>query len=113
VIFGCVSQVGEQSANIARTALLSAGWPETIPGLTIDRKCGSAEAAVHVAIGPRSHRRMTDAVVAGGAENMSAGADGQQPGRPRRRPSAGWPQRTLRAHFGRAKPPNACATCGA
>jgi acetyl-CoA acyltransferase len=51
VVFGCVSQVGEQCGNIARTALLSAGWPETIPGMTVDRKCGSSEAAVHVAIG--------------------------------------------------------------
>ena len=49
VVFGCVTQVGEQCGNIARTALLSAGWPESIPGMTVDRKCGSAEAAVHVA----------------------------------------------------------------
>ena len=41
VILGCVTQVGEQSANIARTALLGAGWPQDVPGLTIDRKCGS------------------------------------------------------------------------
>ena len=44
VIFGCVTQIGEQSANIARTALLGAGWPSTVPGLTLDRKCGSGEA---------------------------------------------------------------------
>src|SRR3546814_10427427 len=49
VVFGCVTQIGEQSANIARTSLLGAGWPETIPGMTVDRKCGSSEAAVHVA----------------------------------------------------------------
>ena len=47
VVFGCVTQVGEQCGNIARTALLSAGWPESIPGMTVDRKCGSAEAAIH------------------------------------------------------------------
>ena len=41
VIFGCVTQIGEQSANIARTSVLGAGWPAAIPGLTIDRKCGS------------------------------------------------------------------------
>ncbi|HEY2659731.1 MAG TPA: thiolase family protein [Caulobacteraceae bacterium] len=70
VVFGCVSQVGEQSANIARTAVLSAGWPETIPGLTIDRKCGSAEAAVHVAAGLIA-AGACDAVIAGGAESMS------------------------------------------
>jgi acetyl-CoA acyltransferase len=70
VVFGCVSQVGEQCGNIARTALLTAGWPESIPGMTVDRKCGSAEAAVHVAIGSIASG-MTDAVVAGGAENMT------------------------------------------
>ncbi len=70
VIFGCVTQIGEQSANIARTALLGAGWPETIPGLTIDRKCGSGEAAVPVAAGLIA-AGSADVVVAGGAENMS------------------------------------------
>jgi len=70
VIFGCVTQIGEQSANIARTSLLGAGWPETIPGLTIDRKCGSGEAAVHVATG-LIKAGAADVVVAGGAENMS------------------------------------------
>lgn len=70
VIFGCVTQIGEQSANIARTSLLGAGWPETIPGLTIDRKCGSGEAAVHVAAG-LIHAGSARIVVAGGAENMS------------------------------------------
>lgn len=70
VIFGCVTQVGEQSANIARTSLLGAGWPMTIPGLTIDRKCGSGEAAVHVAAGLIA-AGSAEVVVAGGAENMS------------------------------------------
>lgn len=70
VIFGCVTQVGEQSANIARTALLGAGWPCTIPGLTIDRKCGSGEEAVHVAAGLIAFGS-AEVVVAGGAENMS------------------------------------------
>ncbi len=70
VIFGCVTQIGEQSANIARTSLLGAGWPETIPGLTIDRKCGSGEVAVHVAAG-LIHAGSAEIVVAGGAENMS------------------------------------------
>ena len=70
VIFGCVTQIGEQSANIARTSLLGAGWPITIPGLTIDRKCGSGEAAVHVAAGLIACGA-ADVVVAGGAENMS------------------------------------------
>ena len=70
VIFGCVTQVGEQSANIARTSILSAGWPVTIPGMTIDRKCGSAEAAVHVAAGAIA-AGAADVVIAGGAESMS------------------------------------------
>ncbi len=70
VIFGCVTQVGEQSGNIARTALLGAGWPVTIPGLTIDRKCGSGEVAVHMAYGAISSGS-AEIVVAGGAENMS------------------------------------------
>jgi acetyl-CoA acyltransferase len=70
VVFGCVTQVGEQSANIARTSILGAGWPVTIPGMTIDRKCGSAEAAVHVAVGAIA-AGAADVVIAGGAENMS------------------------------------------
>jgi len=70
VVFGCVTQIGEQSANIARTALLSAGWPDSVPGLTIDRKCGSSEVALHIAhalIASGVH----DIVIAGGAESMS------------------------------------------
>jgi acetyl-CoA acyltransferase len=70
VVFGCVTQVGEQSANIARTSILSAGWPVSIPGMTIDRKCGSAEAAVHVAVGAIA-AGAADVVIAGGAESMS------------------------------------------
>lgn len=70
VIFGCVTQIGEQSANVARTALLSAGWPDHVPGMTIDRKCGSSEAAVHVAAGILS-TGMAKMIVAGGVESMS------------------------------------------
>lgn len=70
VILGCVTQVGEQSGNIARTALLGAGWPVSIPGVTLDRKCGSGEAAVHAAFGAIGCGA-ADIVVAGGAENMS------------------------------------------
>lgn len=70
VVFGCVTQVGEQCGNIARTALLSAGWPETIPGMTVDRKCGSAEAAIHTAYAFISSG-VADVVVAGGAESMT------------------------------------------
>lgn len=70
VIFGCVTQIGEQSANIARTALLSAGWPDRVPGLTIDRKCGSSEVALHVAQGMIATGQ-ADIIIAGGAEAMS------------------------------------------
>ena len=70
VVFGCVSQVGEQCGNIARTALLSVGWPESIPGMTVDRKCGSAEAAVHVAFAQIASG-LSDCMVAGGAESMT------------------------------------------
>ena len=70
VVFGCVTQVGEQCGNIARTALLSAGWPESIPGMTVDRKCGSAEAAIHVAFATIA-AGLSDSMVAGGAESMT------------------------------------------
>ncbi|WP_376967106.1 thiolase family protein [Azospirillum sp. A26] len=70
VVFGCVTQVGEQSTNPARTALLSAGWPASIPGMTVDRKCGSAEAAVHAALGSIASGEY-DVVAAGGVESMS------------------------------------------
>src|SRR5277367_2311179 len=49
VIFGCVDQVGAQSLDIARTAWLSAGLPESVPGVTIDRQCGSSQQAAHFA----------------------------------------------------------------
>lgn len=70
VVMGCVTQVGEQCGNIARTAVLSAGWPEGIAGMTVDRKCGSGEAAVHVAYGFIASG-VVDAMVAGGAESMT------------------------------------------
>lgn len=70
VIFGCVTQVGEQSANIARTSLLGAGWPDTIPAMTVDRKCGSSEAAIHIGAAQIA-AGVSDLVVAGGAEAMS------------------------------------------
>lgn len=70
VVFGCVTQVGEQSTNVARTALLSAGWPVKIPGMSVDRKCGSSEAAVHAALGSIASGQY-DVVVAGGVESMT------------------------------------------
>lgn len=70
VVMGCVTQVGEQCGNIARTALLSAGWPDSIPGMTVDRKCGSGEAAIHTAAAFIASG-MAGLVIAGGAESMS------------------------------------------
>jgi acetyl-CoA acetyltransferase family protein len=70
VIMGCVSQVGPQSGDIARTAWLSAGLPESVPGVTIDRQCGSSQQAVHFAAqGVLSGTQ--DLVIAAGLENMS------------------------------------------
>ena len=70
VIWGCVSQVGDQSSNIGRYAVLAAGWPETIPGTTVNRACGSSQQALDFAV----HAVMSgqyDVVVAGGVEVMS------------------------------------------
>ena len=49
VIMGCVMQVGEQGVNVGRNAVLAAGWPETVPGTTIDRQCGSSQQSAHFA----------------------------------------------------------------
>ena len=70
VIWGCVMQVGEQTFDIARTAVLSAGWPESVPGVTIDRQCGSSQQAVHFAAAGVISGQY-DLVVAGGVEVMS------------------------------------------
>ena len=70
VIWGCVSQVGDQSSNIGRYAVLAAGWPESIPGTTVNRACGSSQQALDFAV----HAVMSgqqDVVVAGGVEVMS------------------------------------------
>ncbi|HEY7858334.1 MAG TPA: thiolase family protein [Candidatus Nanopelagicales bacterium] len=70
VIWGCVGQVGEQTFDIARTALLSAGWPESVPGTTVDRQCGSSQQSVHFAAAGLIAGHY-DLVVAGGVESMS------------------------------------------
>src|SRR5690242_14779937 len=49
VVWGCVSQVGEQAANVGRNAALAAGWPEDVVGVTLDRQCGSSQQAAHFA----------------------------------------------------------------
>ncbi len=70
VIMGCVMQVGPQALNVARNAVLTAGWPESVPGTTVDRQCGSGQQAIHFAAqGVMSGAY--DAVVAGGVEVMS------------------------------------------
>jgi acetyl-CoA acyltransferase len=70
VIIGCVSQVGEQSLNVGRNAVLAAGFPETVPGTTVDRQCGSSQQAIHFAAqGVISGAY--DIVIAGGVEAMT------------------------------------------
>jgi acetyl-CoA acyltransferase len=70
VIFGCVMQVGPQTLNVARNAVLTAGWPESVPATTVDRQCGSSQQAIHFAAqGVMSGAY--DAAVAGGVEVMS------------------------------------------
>jgi len=70
VVWGCVGQVGEQSLDIARTAVLGAGWPESVPGVTVDRQCGSSQQAVSFAAASVLAGHY-DVVVAGGVESMS------------------------------------------
>src|SRR5437762_158725 len=70
VIVGCVIQVGEQSLNVGRNAALAAGFPESVPGTTVDRQCGSSQQAIHFAAqGVISGAY--DVVIAGGVEVMS------------------------------------------
>lgn len=70
VILGCVTQAGEQGGNIARTAALIAGFPIHVPGVTIDRQCGSSQQAVHFAAQAIAAGDM-DIVIAGGVESMT------------------------------------------
>jgi acetyl-CoA acyltransferase len=70
VVWGCVSQVGEQSWNIGRNAVLGAGWPESVPGTTLDRQCGSSQQAVHFAAASVLSGQ-ADLAVAGGVESMT------------------------------------------
>ena len=70
VIFGCVDTIGPQAGDIARTAWLAAGLPEAVPGVTVDRQCGSSQQAVHFAA-QAVLSGTADVVVAGGVQNMS------------------------------------------
>ncbi len=85
VIMGCVSQVGEQAFNVGRSAVLAAGWPESVPATTIDRQCGSSQQALHFAAqGVMSGAY--DIVVAAGVEVMSRVTMGSSIGK-----DSGWP----------------------
>jgi acetyl-CoA acetyltransferase family protein len=89
VMLGCVSQVGDQSMNIARQAVLAAGFDERVPATTIDRQCGSSQQAVHFAAAGIAAGH-NDIVVVGGVESMSrvplgASAAGGSPMSPRLR----------------------------
>ena len=71
VIWGCVQQVGQQGGNVARMAVLAAGWPESVPGTTVDRQCGSSQQSVHFAAAGLVSGQY-DVAIAGGVEIMSA-----------------------------------------
>ncbi|GAA1501005.1 acetyl-CoA C-acetyltransferase [Dactylosporangium maewongense] len=71
VIFGCVDAIGPQAGNIARTSWLAAGLPDAVPGVTVDRQCGSSQQALHFAA-QAVMSGTADLVVAGGVQNMSA-----------------------------------------
>ena len=70
VIFGCLDNIGAQAGNIARTAALAAGLPESVPGVTLDRQCGSSQQAVHFAA-QAVMSGTADLIVAGGVQKMS------------------------------------------
>jgi acetyl-CoA acyltransferase len=86
VIWGCVSQVGEQTFDIARNAVLAAGWPQSVPGVTVDRQCGSSQQSVHFAAAGLVSGQY-DVVVAGGVESMSRVPMGSSIGPSRVNPS--------------------------
>ncbi|AYA24986.1 acetyl-CoA C-acetyltransferase [Rhodococcus rhodochrous J3] len=70
VVFGCVDAIGGQAGNIARTAWLAAGYPQHVPGVTVDRQCGSSQQALH--FGAQAILSNTaDLIVAGGVQNMT------------------------------------------
>ncbi|MFD6676460.1 acetyl-CoA C-acetyltransferase [Rhodococcus zopfii] len=70
VVFGCVDAIGGQAGNIARTAWLATGYPQHVPGVTVDRQCGSSQQAIH--FGAQAILSNTaDLIIAGGVQNMS------------------------------------------
>lgn len=101
VILGCVTQVDDQSANIARHAVLSAGWPVSVPATTLTRACGSGLQALHYAVLGIAGG-VQDVVVAGGVESMSRvpmGSDRRVPGNPDRSGVGDGGNPTLRRRF--------------
>jgi acetyl-CoA acyltransferase len=100
VIWGCVSQVGEQTFDIGRNAVLAAGWPQSVPGVTVDRQCGSSQQSVHFAAAGLISGQY-DVVVAGGVESMSRVPMGSSIGPERKNPSGSG----LQSVFG-GTPPN-------
>jgi acetyl-CoA acyltransferase len=84
VVFGCVTQVGEQSLNVGRNAWLTAGFPFTTPATTVDRQCGSSQQAIHFAAN-LIQSGVCDITIAGGVESMSRvpmGSNAMSPGTP-------------------------------
>jgi len=99
VVWGCVSQVGEQTFDVARNAVLAAGWPESVPGVTVDRQCGSSQQAVSFAAASVLAGHY-DVVVAGGVESMSRVPMGASLG-----PGLPWPfGEGFRARYGGTPP---------
>jgi acetyl-CoA C-acetyltransferase len=111
VVFGCVDTLGPQAGDIARTAWLAAGLPGSVPGVTVDRQCGSSQQAVHFAA-QAVLSGTADLVVAGGVQNMSmipiaaAMRAGQAYGSPTRSPDrrAGGPATASRRSPSSAPP---------
>src|SRR5438034_4902881 len=84
VVFGCVTQAGEQSLNVARSAWLTAGFPVTTPATTVDRQCGSSQQAIHFATN-LIQSGICDVTIAGGVESMTRvpmGSNAVSPGTP-------------------------------
>src|SRR5487761_538470 len=84
VVFGCVTQAGEQSLNVGRNAWLTAGFPFTTPATTVDRQCGSSQQAIHFAVN-LIQSGVCDITIAGGVESMSRvpmGSNAVSPGTP-------------------------------
>ena len=103
VVWGCASQIAEQTYDIARIAVLAAGWPESVTGVTVDRQCGSSQQAVHFAAAGLIAGHY-DVVVAGGVESMSrvpmgSSTAGQQPYPPSFQDRYGAPHQGLGAEM--------------